>query len=143
VNPVVVARSVDSVEAYIAQRAASAAKQTYGYPFAASTRRFAFVACDGVDGPQTGALLMTVAGGVATLDGLELEPARQAGVAASALLARFEETASYNNCHKAWARVKRGGETDVLLSGAGYRCAGIVERHYFQFDFVDMVKWLA
>jgi len=142
VTLVVVSDSVESIEAFVAARASRTAVENYGIPFAESKRTFAFVARDGADAPINGALLMTVAGGVAALDELVIELPSSDDVAA-ALLRRFEETASYQNCHKVCARVKRDGRTAEALTRAGFRIAAVLERHYFQFDFVDFVKWLA
>jgi hypothetical protein len=142
VNLVVVSDSVESIEAYVAERASRSAIENYGIPFAESKRTFAFVARDDADGPIHGALLMTMSGGVAALDELVTEPPSR-DEAAAALLRRFEETASYQNCHKLCARVKRDGWTAGALAHAGFRIAAVVERHYFQFDFVDFQKWLA
>lgn len=139
---VVVSGSVESIEAFIAGRASGTAVENYGIPFAESKRTFAFEARESADAPICGALLMTLCGGVAALDELVIEGPSRDSVAA-ALLRRFEETASYQNCHKLCARVKRDGRTAEALTRAGFRIAGVLERHYFQFDFVEFVKWLA
>jgi hypothetical protein len=139
---VVVSESVESIEAFIAERASRTAVENYGIPFAESKRTFAFVARESDDAPISGALLMTISGGVAALDELVIELPSRDEVAA-ALLRRFEEMASYQNCHKLCARVKRDGRTFEALTCAGFRIAGVLERHYFQFDFVDFLKWLA
>jgi hypothetical protein len=142
VTLVVVSSSVDSVEAFIAARASHTAIEEYGTRFVLSTRTFGYLARESVDGPAVGALLMTIAGGVATLDKLVADTPSRDG-AGAALLSRFEETASYQNCHKLSARVKRDGWAAEALTRARFRISAVVERHYFQFDFIDYAKWLA
>ena len=139
---VVVGDSVESVEAFIAARASRTAVENFGIPFAESKRTFAFVARESADAPVDGALLMTISGGVAVLDELVIERQSRDDVA-EALLRRFEEAAAYQNCHKMCARVNRDGRSAEALTRAGFRVAAVLERHHFQFDFVDFVKWLA
>ena len=139
---VVVSSSVDVIAAFMAEHASRSAVEDFGTRFVLSKRTFGFVARDVADGPDLGALLMTIEGGVATLDGLVADPPAR-DEAAVALLRRFEETASYQNCHKLVARVKRDGWIAGALTRARFRIATVVERHYFQFDFVDFAKWLA
>ena len=141
-NPIVVACSIESVKTFIADRAARTATETYGAPFDLSVRSFAFAAHDGAQGPPLAVLLMTIAGGVAAIDELIVDAPAQGAAAASLLLQRFETTASYHNCHKACARVKRDGSIAALLTNAGFRVAAVHQRHYFQADFVEVVKWL-
>ena len=138
---VVVSCSIDAARVFLAARAARTAKETYGAPFDASLRSFAFAVRDGSSEIPVAMLVMTIAGGVASLDELVVDALAPADVA-EALLARFEGTASYHNCHKACALVKRDGASAAALARAGYRVAAIRSRHYFQADFVDVVKWL-
>jgi hypothetical protein len=141
-NAVVFACSVESGKTFVAERAVRTARETFGVPFDASARSFAFAARDPEQGMPLAVLLMTIAGGVAAIDELVVEsPERDAG-AATLLVRRFEETASYNNCHKACARVMRDGSTAQLLASSGFRIAAVLPRHYFQAEFVDFVKWL-
>jgi len=141
VTPTVVSCSVESASEFVAKRAAGTARATYGAPFDASARSFAFAVRDGPSGSPLAVLLMTIAGGVAEVDELVAETSAPSSVV-DALLTRFEETASYHNCHKACALVKRDGTTAASLARAGYRVAAVRSRHYFQADFVDVVKWL-
>jgi hypothetical protein len=143
VTPVVVSCDLESAQIFIADRAARTARETYGAPFDRSARSFAFAAHDDAQGPPLAVLLMTIAGGVATMDELIVEaPERDAGDAATLLIRRFEETASYHNCHKACARVTSDGSTAGSLARAGFRVSAVLRRHYFQTDFVELVKWL-
>jgi hypothetical protein len=142
VTPIVVACRLDFVKSFIADRAARTARQTYGAPFDPSARSFAFAAHDDAHEAPLAVLLMTIAGGVATIDELIVEAPERDAEAASLLVRRFEETASYHNCHKACARVTRDGSTAGLLAAAGFRVAAVLQRHYFQTDFVELVKWL-
>jgi hypothetical protein len=142
VTPIVIACSVDSIKNFIADRATRTARETYGAPFDPSARSFAFAAHDDAQKPPLAVLLMTIAGGVATIDALIVESPQDDAGAASLLIRRFEETASYHNCHKACARVTSDGSTAELLSRAGFRIAAVFRRHYFQTDFVEFVKWL-
>jgi hypothetical protein len=138
----VVASSLDAVERFIAGRAARTARETYGAPFDSSARSFAFAVHDDAHNVPLAVLLMTIAGGVATIDDLVVDSPNCDGEAATLLVRRFEETASYHNCHKAFARVTQDGSTAELLARAGFRVAAVLQRHYFQTDFVDLVKWL-
>jgi hypothetical protein len=142
VTPIVISCSVDSIKNFIADRATRTARETYGAPFDPSARSFAFAAHDDAQKPPLAVLLMTIAGGVATIDALIVESPHDDTGAASLLIRRFEETASYHNCHKACARVTRDGSTAELLNRAGFRIAAVFRRHYFQADFVELVKWL-
>jgi hypothetical protein len=141
VSPVVVSYSIESARNFVAERAARTARATYGAPFDASARSFAFAVRDETSESPLAVLLMTIAGGVAALDELIVESAASAAVV-DALVTRFEETASYHNCHKACALVKCDGVAEASLLRAGYRVAAIRSRHYFQADFADLVKWL-
>lgn len=141
-TPIVVSCSLDLAKTFIAGRAMRTAREIYGVPFDPSARSFAFAAHDDARKAPLAVLLMTIAGGVATIDELIVE-APESGAGAAALLARrFEETASYHNCHKACARVALNGSTAAALTDAGFRVAAVLQRHYFQKDFVEMVKWL-
>ena len=140
-NLVVTSCSIESAKHFAAERAARTARETYGAPFDASARSFAFTVRDASSKMPSAMLLMTIAGGVATLDDLVVDHSAPQDVA-DALLARFEETASYHNCHKACALVKRDGTAAAALMRAGYRVASIRSRHFFQADFIDVVKWL-
>jgi hypothetical protein len=141
VSHVVVSCTVESAKNFVAARAARTARATFGAPFDASARSFAFSVHDTSVESPVAVLLMTIAGGVAALDELVVEISAPADVA-DALVARFEETASYHNCHKACALVKRDGAAAATLARAGYRVAAIRSRHFFQTDFVDVEKWL-
>lgn len=141
-NPVVVSCSVDSVKTFLADRAALTAREQYGAPFDPSARSFAFAARGDAQTPPIAVMLMTIAGGVAAIDELIVDAASSDSAAASLLVSRFEETASYHNCHKACALVKADGATAHLLTRAGYRVEALFKRHYFQADFVEVVKWL-
>lgn len=141
-TPIVVACSLDFVKTFIADRAARSARETYGVPFDPSAHSFAFAAHDDPQEPPLAVLLMTMSGGVATIDELVVEEPGSDGGAGSLLVRRFEETASYHNCHKASARVARDGSTAALLARAGFRVAAVFPRHYFQKDFVEFAKWL-
>jgi len=138
---VVVSCSIESAKNFVAESAARTARATYGVPFDASARAFAFTVRDESSDSPLAVLMMTIAGGVAALDELVVETTAPAGVV-DALLGRFEETASYHNCHKACALVKLDGAAAASLARAGYRVTAIRRRHYFQTDFVNVVKWL-
>jgi hypothetical protein len=125
----------------VAERASDTARADYGAPFDASARSFAFAVRDSPSGPPLAVLLMTIAGGVAEVDDIVAATATPSAVV-DALLRRFEETASYHNCHKACALVKSDGTTAASFARAGYRVAAVRSRHFFQADFVDVVKWL-
>jgi hypothetical protein len=142
VTPIVVSSSLDAAKTFIADRAARTARATYGAPFDSSARSFAFAAHDGPQAPPRAVLLMTIAGGVAVIDELIVEEPKRGDEAAMLLIRRFEETASYHNCHKARACVNRDGAMAALLARAGFRTAAVIARHYFQADFVELVKWL-
>jgi hypothetical protein len=142
VTPTVVSCSLDYVKTYIADRATRTARETYGAPFEPSARSFAFAAHDDAQKPPLAVLSMTIAGGVAMLDELVFDDPQHDDGAARMLIRRFEETASYQNCHKACARVARDGPAAELLTRAGFRIGADLPRHYFQKDFVEMVKWL-
>jgi hypothetical protein len=142
VTPIVVSCSLDRAKTFIAERAARTAREIYGVPFDPSARSFAFAAHNDARKPPLALLLMSIAGGVATIDELVVgDPERGAG-AAALLIRRFEETASYHNCHKACARVAHNGSTAAALTEVGFRVAAVLQRHYFQKDFVELVKWL-
>jgi hypothetical protein len=142
VTPTVVSCSLDLAKTFVAERAMRTAREIYGMPFDPSPRSFAFAAHDDARKPPLAVLLMTIAGGVATIDELIVETPESGAVAAALLVRRFEETASYHNCHKACARVAHSGSTAAALTAAGFRVAAILQRHYFQKDFVELVKWL-
>ena len=141
-TPVVVSCSLDRAKTLIAERAVRTAREVYGVPFDPSARSFAFAAHDDAQKPPLAVLLMTIAGGVATIDELIVESPESGAGAAALLVRRFEETASYHNCHKACARVAHNGSTEAALTAAGFRVAAVFQRHYFQKDFVELVKWL-
>lgn len=138
---VVVSCGIESATSFVAERAARTAREMYGAPFDASARSFAFTVRHASSETSIAMLLMTIAGGVASLDDLVVDETAPADVT-GALIERFEETASYHNCHKACALVIRDGMAAAALARAGYRVAAIRSRHYFQADFVDVVKWL-
>jgi hypothetical protein len=142
VTPIIISCSLDSVRAFIADRAIRTAREMYGASFDLSARSFAFAAHDDAQNPPLAVLLMTVAGGVAAIDELIVGAPQHGDESASLLIRRFEETASYQNCHKACARVTRDGPTAELLTRAGFRIGAVLPRHFFQTDFVEMVKWL-
>jgi hypothetical protein len=142
VNPVIVSCSVDSVKSLLAERAALTAREQYGAPFDPSARSFGFAAHSDSQTPPIAVMLMTIAGGVATIDELIVASPSSGSEAASMLVRRFEETASYHNCHKARALVKLDGATAELLTRAGYRVEALLKRHYFQADFIEVVRWL-
>jgi len=141
VNPVVVSCTIESVKTFLAGRAALTARERYGAPFDPSARSFAFAANGDSQAPPIAVMLMTIAGGVAIIDEL-IVASPSDGAAAEMLIGRFEETASYHNCHKASAVVKEDGATAQALTRAGYRVEAFLKRHYFQADFVEVVKWL-
>ena len=141
-TPVVVAYDLESAKTFIADRAARTAREMYGAPFDPSARSFAFAAHDDAQSPPLAVLLMTMAGGVATIDELIVASADRDADVTALLLQRFEETASYHNCHKACARVTRDGSIAGRLERAGFRVAAVIQRHFFQRDFVELVKWL-
>ena len=87
------------------------------------------------------ALIYTLRGGVAEVESIAVDPAH--ADVGDALVRRFEEAASYNNCHKLIARVKQGGAEQSLLERLHFRVTAVLDRHFFQADFVDMVKWIA
>ena len=131
---------VEAARKFCDSRERASARETYGAPFVAAPETHALVVRDRAPAEPAGALIFTIAGGVAEID--LLAAAGDPGQLDDALVKRFEETASYNNCHKMIARVKSGGCEQRLLERAGFRVAGRVERHFFQAEFVDLVKWL-
>ena len=132
---------VDAVRTYCHARESASARDSFGAPFVAAPATRAFVALSSPADPPLAALVFTIAGGVASIE--SFAPARGQNGVSAALLHKFEEAASYNNCHKMIARVKRDGVEHAQLAAVGFRVASVVERHHFQSDFVDMVKWLA
>jgi hypothetical protein len=142
VTPIVVSCSLDLAKTFIAERAMRNAREIYGVAFDLSVRSFAFAAHDDARKPPLAVLLMSMAGGVATIDELIVEAPESGAGAAALLVRRFEETASYHNCHKACALVAHNGSTAAALTDAGFRVAAVFQRHFFQKDFVELVKWL-
>ena len=132
--------SVDAARKFCESRERATAREAYGTPFVAAPETNALVVREHASAEPAGALIFTIAGGVAEID--ILAAAGDPGRLDDALVKRFEETASYNNCHKMIARVKSRGREQHLLERAGFRVTGRVERHFFQAEFVDLVKWL-
>jgi GNAT superfamily N-acetyltransferase len=117
-----------------------AAKDELGAPFVWTFRPFAFSAH--LDGEMVGVLALSCVAGVARVEELIVAAPRRRGGIGSALLARAEDAASYQNCHKMIAAVKQGGSGQTFLESHRYRVAATLPRHYFQIDFVEMVRWL-
>jgi len=118
----------------------AAAKEELGAPFSWSPRSFAFKA---VAGDETvGVVALVCIAGVARIEDVIVAPAwRRRGIG-RALVQRAQDAASYQNCHKMIASVKEDGTGRAFLEGQRYRVAATLERHYFQQQFVEMVKWL-
>ncbi len=133
--------SVDEARAVCDARERGYARRTYGAPFVAAPVTHALLAVEGESAAPAGALIFTIAGGVAEIDAIAFDD--DSSDRDRELIRRFEDAASYNNCHKMIARVKCESVEQAKLERCGFRVAAVVERHLFQSDFVDMVKWLA
>ncbi|HLJ82587.1 MAG TPA: hypothetical protein VKT51_00255 [Candidatus Eremiobacteraceae bacterium] len=139
---------VASAQAFCASRESADARRLYGAPFVTAPSIHALAATDvgTADAGRpaesiVGALVYTLCGGVAEIESIAIDAAHPD--AGDALVRRFEEAASYNNCHKLVARVKQAGAEQTLLERLRFRVTAVLERHFFQAHFVDMVKWIA
>jgi GNAT superfamily N-acetyltransferase len=118
----------------------TAAKEELGAPFSWSPRSFSFRAV--ADDETVGVIALVCVAGVARIEDVIVAPAwRRRGVG-SALVQRAQDAASYQNCHKMIASAKEDGSGRTFFERQRYRAAATLERHYFQQNFVEMVKWL-
>jgi hypothetical protein len=133
--------ALETARTFCATRESADARRLYGAPFVSVPSTHALAATDEATASIIGTLIYTLRGGVAEIESVAVD-ASHVDVG-DALVRRFEEAASYNNCHKLMARVKQGGAEQALLERLRFRATAMVERHYFQSDFADMVKWIA
>jgi ribosomal protein S18 acetylase RimI-like enzyme len=132
---------VETARTFCASRESAAARRLYGAPFVTAPSSHALAATDQAAASVVGALVYTLCGGVAEIESVAVDPNHPD--VGDALVRRFEEAASYNNCHKLIARVKQAGAEQEWLERLRFRVTAVLERHFFQADFVDMVKWIA
>ncbi len=133
--------AVETARNFCTSRESANARRLYGAPFAAVSSTHALAATAIAGASIVGALIYTLCGGVAEIESVAVDPALLD--VGDALVRRFEEAASYNNCHKLMARVKQGSPEQALLERFRFRVTAVLERHFFQADFADMVKWIA
>jgi hypothetical protein len=132
---------VETARTFCTSREGANARRLYGAPFVNASSTHAIAATDEATASIVGALIYTLCGGVAEIESVAVDPSHPD--VGDAVVRRFEEAASYNNCHKLVARVKQGGAVQALLERLRFRVTAVLERHFFQADFVDMMKWIA
>jgi ribosomal protein S18 acetylase RimI-like enzyme len=132
--------TVETARIFCASRESADARRLYGAPFVTAPSTHALAATDAT-ASIVGSLIYTLCGGVAEIESVAVDPSHPD--VGDALVRRFEEAASYNNCHKLVARVKQGGAEQALLERLRFRVTAVLERHFFQADFAVMVKWIA